>query len=108
MNIDLNYAGMNAGVLGAWLLIGIIAGVLAAIIIRGPRPFGHLGDLLIALVGAFGLGWILRALNVDITTYVVRFAPSLTRQMAIWIDVFLVALIGAIIIRIIMRLIARS
>ncbi|HEU5175080.1 MAG TPA: GlsB/YeaQ/YmgE family stress response membrane protein [Gemmatimonadaceae bacterium] len=45
-----------------WLIVGLIAGVLASIVVGGG--FGLIGDIVIGIVGAFVGGWIFRQLGV--------------------------------------------
>lgn len=42
----------------SWIIIGIIAGFLAKLVIRGEGPGGVLGDLLIGVLGALLGGFI--------------------------------------------------
>ena len=41
-----------------WLIVGLIAGVLASLIVGG---YGLIADIVIGIVGAFIGGWIFRA-----------------------------------------------
>ncbi len=45
-----------------FLLIGLIAGWLAAVLVKG-RGFGVLGDILVGIIGAELGGWIFSALG---------------------------------------------
>ncbi len=45
-----------------WLIVGLIAGVLAALLVGGV---GLIGDIIIGIVGAFVGGWIFNTLGVD-------------------------------------------
>ena len=45
-----------------WLVVGLIAGVLASIVMGGG--YGLIGDIVIGIVGAFIGGWIFRQLGV--------------------------------------------
>lgn len=44
-----------------WLIVGLVAGVLAAVVMRDG--FGILGDIVIGIVGAFVGGWTFRELG---------------------------------------------
>lgn len=45
-----------------WLVVGLIAGVLAALVVGGV---GLVGDIIVGIVGAFVGGWIFRQLGVN-------------------------------------------
>jgi uncharacterized membrane protein YeaQ/YmgE (transglycosylase-associated protein family) len=45
-----------------WLIVGLVAGVLAALLVGGV---GLVGDIIIGIVGAFVGGWIFDKLGVD-------------------------------------------
>jgi uncharacterized membrane protein YeaQ/YmgE (transglycosylase-associated protein family) len=45
-----------------WLIVGLIAGVLAALLVGGV---GLIGDIIVGIVGAFVGGWIFDKLGVD-------------------------------------------
>jgi uncharacterized membrane protein YeaQ/YmgE (transglycosylase-associated protein family) len=45
-----------------WLVVGLVAGVLAALLIGGV---GLIGDIIVGIVGAFVGGWIFRQLGVN-------------------------------------------
>jgi uncharacterized membrane protein YeaQ/YmgE (transglycosylase-associated protein family) len=45
------------GLLG-WLIVGLIAGILAKWVVPGEGPGGILGDIVIGIVGAFIGGWV--------------------------------------------------
>ncbi|GIL12547.1 MAG: hypothetical protein BroJett038_12670 [Chloroflexota bacterium] len=73
-----------------WLIIGLIAGLLASILVRGRR-FGLWGSILVGLVGALIGGLLFTALGIQIS-------PALTEGITIrYIDI-LVAFIGAVIV----------
>ena len=76
-----------------WLIIGLIAGFLATRVIRGPH-YGIIGDIVIGLIGAF-LGGLVADLLFPNTTF--HFWATL-----------LIAVIGAIVLLAIFRLIARG
>jgi uncharacterized membrane protein YeaQ/YmgE (transglycosylase-associated protein family) len=44
-----------------WLIVGLVAGVLAALLVGGV---GLVGDIIVGIVGAFVGGWIFRQLGV--------------------------------------------
>ncbi len=45
-----------------WLIVGLVAGVLAALLVGGV---GLVGDIIVGVVGAFVGGWIFDKLGVD-------------------------------------------
>ena len=47
-----------------WLIVGLIAGVLASLVMGGTG-YGIIGDIIIGIVGAFVGGWIFSALAVE-------------------------------------------
>jgi uncharacterized membrane protein YeaQ/YmgE (transglycosylase-associated protein family) len=47
----------------AWIIVGLIAGVLASLVVGGG--FGILADIVIGIVGAFVGAWLFRALGVS-------------------------------------------
>ena len=46
-----------------WLIVGLIAGVLAALVMGGTG-YGLIGDIIIGIVGAFVGGWLFSRLGV--------------------------------------------
>jgi uncharacterized membrane protein YeaQ/YmgE (transglycosylase-associated protein family) len=47
-----------------WLLVGLVAGVLASMLMGGTG-YGLIGDIIIGIVGAFVGGWLFSALGVS-------------------------------------------
>lgn len=45
-----------------WLIVGLVAGVLAAMLVGGV---GLIGDIIVGVIGAFVGGWIFDKLGVD-------------------------------------------
>ena len=45
-----------------WLVVGLVAGVLASLLVGGV---GLVGDIVVGIVGAFVGGWIFRQLGVS-------------------------------------------
>lgn len=73
-----------------WLVIGLIAGLLASILVRGGR-FGLWGSIVVGLVGAFIGGVLFTVLGIQVS-------PALAEGITIrYIDI-LVAFIGAVIV----------
>jgi uncharacterized membrane protein YeaQ/YmgE (transglycosylase-associated protein family) len=52
-----NGRAINMGLLG-WLIVGLIAGVLAKWVVPGEGPGGIIGDIIVGIVGAFIGGWV--------------------------------------------------
>lgn len=73
------------------ILVGLIAGWLAGQVMRGAG-FGLVGDLIIGLLGAFIGDWLLPRLNIHLGAGIVALVIN--------------ALIGAIVLLLILRLIA--
>ena len=46
-----------------WLLVGLIAGFLASVVMRGGG-YGILGDIIVGIVGAFLGGWLFSLLDI--------------------------------------------
>jgi uncharacterized membrane protein YeaQ/YmgE (transglycosylase-associated protein family) len=46
-----------------WLIVGLVAGVLASLVMGGTG-YGIVGDIVIGIVGAFVGGWLFSALGV--------------------------------------------
>lgn len=49
---------MNSMDIVTWLIVGLIAGVLASLVVGG---YGLIADIVIGIVGAFVGGWLFRA-----------------------------------------------
>ncbi|HET7458492.1 MAG TPA: GlsB/YeaQ/YmgE family stress response membrane protein [Gemmatimonadaceae bacterium] len=77
-----------------WLIVGLIAGVLASLVMGGTG-YGLIGDIVIGIVGAFIGGWIFSALGV----------ASPLGGLA---GTILVAFIGAVVLIFLLRLIRRG
>jgi uncharacterized membrane protein YeaQ/YmgE (transglycosylase-associated protein family) len=74
-----------------WLIVGLVAGVLASVVMGGTG-YGLVGDIIIGIVGAFFGGWILRTLGAGVPVGGLA-------------GVILVAFIGAVALLFILRLI---
>ena len=84
-------ASLNPGGILAWIVVGLIAGFLASLIMRGGG-YGIIGDIIVGIVGAF-IGGLLANLLMPGAAF------------GFWGSV-LVALIGAIILIAILRAVA--
>ena len=76
-----------------WLIIGLVAGVLASFVVGGG--FGLLGDIVVGILGAFVGGWLFRQLGWS-TPF-----PGI-------VGTIFVAFIGAIVLLLLLRLIRRA
>lgn len=79
----------------AWIVVGLIAGVLAKLVMPGPDPGGVIVTILIGVAGALIGGYLLQALFG---------APRVTE---ITLSSILTATLGAIILLALYRLITR-
>ena len=76
-----------------WLIVGLVAGVLASMVMGGTG-YGIIGDIIIGIVGAFVGGWLFSALGV----------ASPLGGLAVTI---LVAFIGAVVLLFLLHLLRR-
>lgn len=104
MSLSLEYAGMEAWRLAAWIGLATVAGAAARQIVRGKPFLGLWGDMAIGLVGAFAVGWVLRQLDVDLSQAVLTARPGIASRGAILIDVLFAGFAGALILRALLRL----
>ena len=77
-----------------WLVVGLIAGVLASLVMGGTG-FGIIGDIIIGIVGAFIGGWLFTAMGVAVPLGGIA-------------GTILVAFIGAVVLLFIIRLVRRG
>jgi uncharacterized membrane protein YeaQ/YmgE (transglycosylase-associated protein family) len=74
-----------------WLIVGLVAGVLASLLMGGTG-YGIIGDIIIGIVGAFVGGWLFSALGV-------------TSPFGGLAGTIFVAFIGAVVLLFVLRLI---
>lgn len=79
----------------AWIVIGLIAGVLAKLVMPGQDPGGIIVTILIGIAGAFVGGWIVQLLGG-------------TGVTSISLGSILVATFGAVVLLALYRLVARQ
>lgn len=72
-----------------WIIVGIVAGLLAKSIVPGEGPGGILGDLVVGIVGAFIGGWL--------------FTKFLGHSYSGWVGSTVVAFIGGIVLLVVIR-----
>jgi uncharacterized membrane protein YeaQ/YmgE (transglycosylase-associated protein family) len=77
-----------------WLIVGLVAGVLASMVMGGTG-YGLVGDIIIGICGAFVGGWLLRALGTGVPVGGIA-------------GTIIVAFIGAVVLLFVIRLIRRS
>jgi len=73
-----------------WLIVGLVAGVLASLVVGGV---GLVGDIIVGIIGAFVGGWIFRQLGV-------------TAPFGGLAGVIFTAFIGAVVLLFILHLVA--
>ena len=86
---------VSIGTIVVWVVIGLIAGILAKWVMPGPDPGGVVVTALIGIVGAFIGGWVLNLLG---------FAGS---AGSFSLGSILTATLGAIILLVLYRLLTR-
>jgi len=86
-------AALNPGGLLAWIVVGLIAGFLASVVMRGGG-YGVLGDIIVGVVGAFIGGLLMNLLAPD-------------ANMGFWGSI-VVSFIGACILIAILRAVSRG
>ena len=75
-----------------WIIVGLIAGFLASVVMRGG--YGILGDIIAGIIGAFIGGWLFGVLGISVGAGL--------------LGSIIVAFIGACILIAILRLFSRS
>jgi uncharacterized membrane protein YeaQ/YmgE (transglycosylase-associated protein family) len=76
-----------------WLIVGLVAGVLASLVVGGG--YGILGDIVVGIIGAFVGGWLFRQMGWH-------------SPFGGLVGTIFVAFIGAIVLLLILRLIRRA
>jgi uncharacterized membrane protein YeaQ/YmgE (transglycosylase-associated protein family) len=56
-------ADLSLSVVIWWLVVGLIAGFLASVVMRGGG-YGVVGDIIVGIIGAFIGGWLISLLGV--------------------------------------------
>jgi uncharacterized membrane protein YeaQ/YmgE (transglycosylase-associated protein family) len=90
LSADKERLTMDANMILTWLIVGLIAGVLASLVVGSG--YGLLGDIVIGIVGAFLGGWLFNAMH----------WASPLHGLA---GTIFVAFIGAVILLVILRLV---
>ncbi|MCF8507217.1 MAG: hypothetical protein K9G83_00650 [Hyphomonadaceae bacterium] len=97
------YSGMNLGVLALWLLIATLAGFIARKIVRGRPVLGLWGDIGFALLGVFLVGTVMKAFDVSLTDWIASLDLGPLNDVTRWVDIFVVAFLGALVLRGVLR-----
>jgi uncharacterized membrane protein YeaQ/YmgE (transglycosylase-associated protein family) len=84
----------NMDILLTWLCVGLVAGLLASLVMGGTG-LGLVGDIIIGILGAFIGGWLFRTMGVA--------APFAGIAGTIF-----VAFVGAVVLLLIIRLVRRG
>jgi Transglycosylase associated protein. len=84
----------NMNILLTWLCVGLVAGLLASLVMGGTG-LGLVGDIIIGILGAFIGGWLFRMMGVA--------APFGGIAGTIF-----VAFVGAVVLLLIIRLVRRG
>ncbi len=77
----------------AWLIIGVDAGWLAGLLVKGGG-FGLIGDIVVGVIGAFIGGWLAGVLHISIGSGL--------------ISSIITATVGAVLLIFILRLVRRA
>jgi uncharacterized membrane protein YeaQ/YmgE (transglycosylase-associated protein family) len=97
------YAGTDLGHMAIWLLLATAAGFGARKIVRGKSVLGFWGDAAFGLLGVFLIGTLLNAFNLSISSWIAGLNLGPLDTVAYWVDVAVVAFLGALLIRGILR-----
>lgn len=79
-----------------WIVVGVIAGFLARLVVRGEGPGGIIGDLVLGILGAIVGGWLSGLVGLHQSVSGINLAS------------ILVAFIGAVVILGVMRMLDRG
>jgi uncharacterized membrane protein YeaQ/YmgE (transglycosylase-associated protein family) len=77
----------------AWLIIGVVAGWLAGLLVKGGG-FGLIGDIVVGVIGAFIGGWLAGVLHIHIGSGLISSIINAT--------------VGAVLLIFILRLVRRA
>ena len=101
--LAVEYSEMNLGILVLWLLITTAAGFAARKIVRGKPVLGLWGDIAFALLGVFLVGTLMKAFDFSLTGWIASLNLGPLNDVTRWVDVFVVAFLGALVLRAILR-----
>ena len=101
--LAIEYSGMNLGVLALWLLIATLVGFAARKAVRGKAILGLWGDAAFGILGVFLIGTLFTAFNISLTDWIASFDLGPLNDVTKWIDIALIAFLGALVIRGVLR-----
>jgi uncharacterized membrane protein YeaQ/YmgE (transglycosylase-associated protein family) len=84
---------MNVHGIIAWLIIGVVAGWLAGMLVKGGG-FGLIGDIVVGVIGAFIGGWLAGLLHIHIGSGL--------------ISSIITATVGAVLLIFVLRMVRRA
>ncbi|HEV7691351.1 MAG TPA: hypothetical protein VGO52_11025 [Hyphomonadaceae bacterium] len=99
----IDYDGANVLEIAIWILIVTAAGFLGRVLVKGKNFFGLWGDAFIGLLGVLLIGTLLRAFKFSLTGWLTETVPDTIAPYVFWLDIGLCALVGAIVLRAILR-----
>ena len=85
--------GLSGHGLIAWIVIGVVAGWLAGMLVKGGG-FGLIGDLIVGVIGAVIGGWLAGRLHIHIGSGI--------------ISSIITAVVGAVLLLVVLRLFRRA
>src|SRR5438132_7570608 len=65
MALSFVLADLTVGTIVWWIIVGLIAGFLASVVMRGGG-YGIVGDIIAGIIGAFIGGWLFGVLGIHI------------------------------------------
>ncbi len=101
--LAIEYSGMNLGVLALWIVVLTLAGFAARKIVRGRAILGFAGDALFGLLGVFLVGTLLKAFEISLTAWIASFDLGPLNDVTRWLDILLIAFVGALVLRGVLR-----
>ncbi len=98
----MSFGGIELTTLLTWFAAGIVAGIL----LMGRRPVGFLGDMVIGVLGGLLGGWVTQATGFRLSELIGGMDDN--PGLRDFIGNFLTAVVGAIVVLILLRLIIRK
>lgn len=102
-NGELPGQAMNLGVLAIWIAVLCLTGFVARKIVRGRPILGFMGDAGFGLLGLFIVGSLLKAFEVSLMGMIGNAGVGVPIEVRRWVDIALVSLIGALVLRAILK-----